>query len=74
MLFTLLAQSPTTFSGGTAELLARSGWVARFVLLALLAFSLISWSIILYKGFALRRARTQSETFIEIFRKSAKFS
>jgi biopolymer transport protein TolQ len=44
------------------------------VLLALLVFSLISWSIILYKGFALRRARTQSETFIEIFRRSAKFS
>ncbi len=74
MLITLLAQSPQAFSGGTAELLARSGWVARFVLLALLVFSLISWSIILYKGLTLRRARAQSETFIEIFRKSAKFS
>ncbi len=74
MLITLLAQSSQAFSGGAAELLARSGWVARFVLLALLAFSLISWSIILYKGLALRRARAQSETFIEIFRKSAKFS
>jgi biopolymer transport protein TolQ len=40
----------------------------------LLVFSLISWSIILYKGLALRQASTQSETFLQVFRKSSKFS
>jgi len=69
----LLLQSPT-FAGGPLELLARSGWVARGVLLMLLVFSLISWSIIIYKGVALGRARRESETFLQVFRKSSKFS
>jgi biopolymer transport protein TolQ len=48
--------------------------VARGVLVGLALFSFISWAIILYKGIVLRRAYGQSETFIEIFRKSSKFS
>jgi biopolymer transport protein TolQ len=68
----LLAQSPV-FSG-PAELLAHSGWVARLVLLMLLVFSFVSWAIIIYKGLALGRARRESETFLQIFRKSSKFS
>ena len=75
MLLPLLAQAQTqAFSGGIAGLIAHSGWVARSVLLLLLVFSLVSWAIILYKGAALGRARSQSATFIDIFRKSAKFS
>lgn len=74
----LLAQaaSPSTaaFSGGVAGLIAHAGWVARGVLLLLLAFSLVSWAIILYKGLVLHSASRQSETFLEIFRKSNKFS
>ena len=48
--------------------------MARFVLALLLLFSLLSWAIILYKGLALHRAHAQSETFLDIFRKSSKFS
>jgi len=48
--------------------------MARFVLALLLLFSLLSWAIILYKGAALHRARAQSDTFLDIFRKSSKFS
>jgi biopolymer transport protein TolQ len=74
----LLAQaaspSTTAFSGGVAGLIAHAGWVARGVLLLLLAFSLVSWAIILYKGLVLHRASRQSETFLEVFRKSNKFS
>jgi biopolymer transport protein TolQ len=44
------------------------------VLGVLALFSLISWAIILYKGLALRRAHTQSDTFLQVFRKSSKFS
>ena len=69
----LLAQAPA-FSGGVSELLGHTGPVARFVLLLLVLFSLVSWGIILYKGLVLHRAHTQSETFLQIFRKSSKFS
>ena len=75
MIAALLTQAPSTaFSGGVGELLARSGAVARGVLLILLIFSLLSWAIILYKGLSLRQAFTRSETFLQVFRKSTKFS
>jgi biopolymer transport protein TolQ len=67
------AQDPA-FSGGVAGLIANSGGVARFVLALPLLFSLISWAIILYKGAALHRAHAQSDTFLDVFRKSNKFS
>ena len=71
----VLAQvQPPAFSGGVAGLIATSGLMARFVLALLLLFSLISWAIILYKGLALHRAHRHSDTFLEIFRKSSKFS
>jgi biopolymer transport protein TolQ len=44
------------------------------VLFLLVVFSLISWAIIIYKGLALHRAHAQSETFLQVFRKSSKFS
>ena len=69
----LLAQGPA-FSGGMGDLLRHTGPVAKFVLAMLVTFSLISWAIILYKGIALRRAHTHSDTFLEVFRKSTKFS
>jgi biopolymer transport protein TolQ len=65
---------PAAFSGGITELFARSGPVAKAVLVILFIFSLISWAIILYKGMALRQASTRSETFLDVFRKSSKFS
>ena len=75
LLLPLLAQAqPPAFSGGIMGLIAHSGWMARSVLVLLLVFSLISWAIILYKGAALHRARSQSATFLDIFRRSAKFS
>ena len=71
----LLAQAqPPAFSSDVADLVAKSGWVARAVLVMLLVFSLVSWAIILYKGLVLHRAQVQSATFLEVFRKSNKFS
>ncbi|HXB53639.1 MAG TPA: MotA/TolQ/ExbB proton channel family protein [Vicinamibacteria bacterium] len=69
----ILAQA-TAFSGGPGSLIAQSGTVARVVLVILLIFSLVSWAIIIYKGIVLHRAHTQSQTFLQIFRKSSKFS
>jgi biopolymer transport protein TolQ len=74
VLLALAQASPDAFSGGVAGLIAHSGAMARFVLALLLVFSLVSWAIILYKGIALHRAHAQSETFLDVFRKSSKFS
>jgi biopolymer transport protein TolQ len=71
----LFAQAqPAAFSGGVMGLLAHAGRMAQLVLLALAAFSLVSWAIIIYKGVVLHRAHTQSTTFLQVFRKSNKFS
>ena len=69
----ILAQAPA-FSGGVGGLLGQVGWVARGVLVLLALFSVLSWAIILYKGIALQRAYAQSRTFLDVFRKSTKFS
>ena len=59
------------FVGGEIlELISSTGAVAKFVLLTLLAFSLISWAIILTKWSLLRRARLQSGRFLRAFRKA----
>ena len=69
----ILAQT-NAFSGGTRGLLGHIGGVAMGVLVLLAVFSLVSWAIILYKGVALQRAYSQSKTFLDVFRKSTKFS
>jgi biopolymer transport protein TolQ len=70
---TAVAQT-TAFSGGAWGLVAQSGWVGRAVLLVLAVLSLVSWAIIIYKFVVLRRAHSQSDTFLQVFRKSSKFS
>src|SRR5213082_378958 len=60
-----------TFVGGEIlDLVGETGAVAKVVLLVLLAFSLISWAIILSKWSGIRRARVQSGRFIRAFRKA----
>src|SRR5687767_15115683 len=71
---TILAQPAPAFSGGITGYLENVSGVASVVLGVLLVFSLVSWGIIIYKGIALRRAYTQSRTFLQVFRKSNKFS
>src|SRR5579863_8048166 len=59
------------FIGGeTLDLVSNTGAVAKFVLITLLAFSLITWAIILTKWSLLRRARIQSGRFLRAFRKA----
>jgi biopolymer transport protein TolQ len=65
--FPLLA----VFVGGEiVDMISNTGAVAKLVLLSLLAFSLISWAIILTKWSLLRRARAQSGRFVRAFRKA----
>ncbi len=56
--------------GEIIDLVGETGAVAKVVLLVLLAFSLVSWAIILSKWALLRRARIQSGRFVRAFRKA----
>jgi biopolymer transport protein TolQ len=59
------------FVGGEiVDLVGETGPVAKFVLVLLLIFSVVSWSIILSKWSLLRRARVQSGRFVRAFRKA----
>jgi len=59
------------FVGGEiVDMISNTGAVAKLVLLSLVAFSLISWAIILTKWKLLRRARVQSGRFVRAFRKA----
>ena len=62
---------PALFVGGDiVDLVRETGAVAQAVLLTLLAFSLISWAIILSRWSLLRRARVQSGRFLRAFRRA----
>lgn len=59
------------FVGGEIlNMIRQTGLVAQTVLLILLIFSVLSWSIILSKWAHLRRAREQSGRFLRAFRKA----
>src|SRR5208282_2797439 len=60
-----------SFVGGEiVDLVLQTGAVAKTVLLLLLAFSVLSWAVILSKWRLIRRARAQSGRFIRVFRKA----
>jgi biopolymer transport protein TolQ len=69
-----LGQGTNPFSGGLGGYLAHVGPMAVAVLALLILFSLVSWAIIIFQGLALRRAYAHSRTFLDVFRKSSKFS
>ncbi len=56
--------------GEIVQLVKQTGAVAQVVLLILLIFSILSWSIILSKWATLKRARTQSARFLRAFRRA----
>ncbi len=69
-----LSQIPDEARTDIVSLVARSSLLAKIVLLILLVFSALSWAIVLYKAWQFRRADRQSASFLDIFRRSAKFS
>ena len=81
--FALLLQGPDSAlpagASGTAgttivELVARSSPISKIVLLVLVLLSMMSWSIVLYKLWTFRKFQRQSASFIDVFRRSSKFS
>jgi biopolymer transport protein TolQ len=63
-------------SGGSAflEILASSSRISKIVLIILALFSIVSWGITFYKLWVFRRLRRQTATFLDVFRRSNKFS
>jgi len=59
------------FVGGEiVDLVLQTGAVAKTVLLILIAFSVVSWAVILSKWRLIRNARTQGGRFVRAFRKA----
>lgn len=64
----------SAIGGEISGLIETSGLVAKTVLVILLAFSVGSWAIIFSKWGLFRRARTQSNRFMRMFRKSERLN
>ncbi len=62
------------YQGEVWQLISNTGPVARFVLLLLLAFSVLSWAIIFRKFRVFRAAQRESLDFLQVFRQSKKLS
>lgn len=76
MIHFLLAQSAASnaFGGGALGFLKHSGPAAIAVIVLLMIFSLVSFAIIINKWTTLARAARESRRFLDVFRKSQKFS
>jgi biopolymer transport protein TolQ len=61
-------------NGNIVDLIADASAVSLVVLAILLLFSIVSWAIVLYKAWAFRRIERQTITFLDVFRRSTKFS
>jgi biopolymer transport protein TolQ len=78
-LLTLLLQgaggaAPESSSTGIVSLIARATPISIAILIILGLLSVWSWGIFLYKWWTFRRASHQSAQFLEVFRRSNKFS
>ena len=67
-------ESSGSFGGGFIGLVTQSSPLSQVVLAALLMFSVASWGIILFKLWQFRRVESQTSAFVQVFRKSRKFS
>src|SRR3990170_1299632 len=61
-------------SGGIWQMIAASGKIAQGILLLLLWFSVISWAVIVYKWKVYKKAKSQSQKFLNLFRQKRSFS
>ena len=79
--FALLLQGPgedlpaaAAPSASILRMVADSSGLHKTVLLILGVFSVMSWGIVLYKLWVFRQSSRQSATFLDVFRRSNKFS
>lgn len=64
------SEAAAPIQGSVFDLLVQTGPVAKFVLLVLLGFSVLSWAIIYVKWQRFGSLRTQGEKFLSAFRKA----
>ena len=67
-------EAESVLGGDIVDLLLRSSLLIKAVLLILVGFSILSWAIILYKVWQFRRVDRQTVAFLDVFRRSNKFS
>ena len=65
---------PTNSANALFEILANASPISKAVLLILALYSIGSWGVILHKWWTFRRTRRQTASFLEVFRRSSKFS
>ncbi len=65
---------PLAGSGDIIRLIRDTGIINQAVLLILFLFSVTSWAIILQKALAFRKAAGETQRFLDVFRRSSKFS
>ena len=70
----LFLVNPVNRNGDFIYLIKNASVVVKLVLLLLLAFSIISWAVIIFKLMEYRRARKNSLRFLEFFKKNKNFS
>ncbi len=66
--------APVAGSLDVLEIVRDSTLLNQIVLAILILFSIASWAIILFKSLEYRKVARQTRTFLDVFRKSAKFS
>lgn len=64
----------TSSGTGVLDLVLKSSPLAQFVLAILATFSILSWGIILHKMWFFHRLKSQTGRFLDVFRRSSKFS
>ncbi|MGE0591189.1 MAG: MotA/TolQ/ExbB proton channel family protein [Vicinamibacterales bacterium] len=65
---------PLAGSGDIIGLVAQTGPVNQAVLVVLLLFSVVSWAVVLQKAWAFRLSERDTRLFLDVFRRSSKFS
>jgi len=66
--------APLAGSINVVDILRNTGPVSRIVLAILILLSVVSWAIIIVKALSYRAVARQSVTFLDVFRRSSKFS
>jgi biopolymer transport protein TolQ len=65
---------PSTSGSALLEIIVNSSTISKVVLGILGIFSVVSWGIILHKWWTFRRTSRQTVSFLDVFRRSNKFS
>ena len=66
--------APVAGTADVVSLIKDTGPINQVVLAVLVTFSIVSWAIILYKVWVFRTAESQDKRFLDVFRRSTKFS